>query len=71
MFFFFFLISCRFTDSDVDGILSKYNIEPQKTVNEDKARQLFRDILQQRNPESTSTIYFQLYTRCIVDNSGI
>eukprot|EP00102_Acyrthosiphon_pisum_P011655 XP_008180466.2 PREDICTED: polycystin-2-like isoform X2 [Acyrthosiphon pisum] len=37
---------CRFTNSEVEKILNKYGIEPQKTVHEDEARQMFRDVLQ-------------------------
>jgi len=44
--------SCRFTDSEVKKILNKYGIEPQKTVHEDEAKQMFRDVLQNA-PESS------------------
>lgn len=39
---------CYFTDSEIEKLLKKYNIEPQKKVHEDEARQLFRDVLRQK-----------------------
>ncbi|XP_060854271.1 polycystin-2 isoform X2 [Rhopalosiphum padi] len=44
---------CGFTDSEVENILNKYGIEPQKTVHEDEARQMFRDVLK-NEPKSSN-----------------
>ncbi|XP_015378073.1 PREDICTED: uncharacterized protein LOC107172297 [Diuraphis noxia] len=46
-------VNCRFTDSEVENILNKYGIEPQKMVHEDEAKQMFRDVLQNA-PESSN-----------------
>ncbi|XP_050055561.1 polycystin-2-like [Aphis gossypii] len=52
---------CGFTNSEVEKILNKYGIEPQKTVHEDEARQMFRDVL--KNDQ-------ELSNKDIEDNTG-
>lgn len=36
---------CRFTDLEVETVLKKHGIEPENTVSEDQAREVFRDAL--------------------------
>lgn len=36
---------CRFTDLEVENVLKKHGIEPENTVSEDQAREVFRDAL--------------------------
>lgn len=40
----------------MEKILNKYGIEPQKTVHEDEAKQMFRDVLQNAPESSTRFI---------------
>ncbi|VVC36763.1 Polycystic kidney disease type 2 protein,Polycystin cation channel, PKD1/PKD2 [Cinara cedri] len=44
---------CGFTNFEVQNILDQYGIQRQKTVHEDEAKQMFRDVL--RNKPSTSS----------------
>lgn len=47
--------SCGFTDSEVQDILDQYGVQRQKTVHEDEAKQMFRDVLQNRPSTSSNS----------------
>lgn len=56
---------CRFTDLEVENVLKKHGIEPENTLSEDQAREVFRDALYDRSGSGNDNPF------CIFDGNRL